>query len=63
MFKVFLYLVIIIQGNPEPFIERAETPDIKTCYEQLGKLLAQPKPNNVVMYQVSCSLYSQGERA
>lgn len=51
----------MLQGYDHPFVETREVPDIKVCYEQLGKLLDQPLPKNVTRFQASCIIFPPEE--
>lgn len=61
--KVILFLVVLLQGDAEPHQNGVEQPGVKECYEQLGKLLSQPMPRNVRLFQAGCALVKDGEPA
>lgn len=61
--KVLLFLIIWIQGDPEPMKGHIDVPDIKTCHAELGKLLNQPKPEKMERMQAGCFIINEGTPA
>lgn len=54
--KVLLFLIVMLNGEPQPHQEGIEVPGIKECHDQLGKLLSQPLPRNVKFLQAGCMI-------
>lgn len=52
--KVFLVFFILFSGDPEPQEGAIEKASPRECYIQLGKLMAQPLPENASAVQYSC---------